>query len=76
MPLYDLKNNETGEIVEKVLTISKMEELTGSGVWSQIVGAPHIVSGVGNPLSKTPDAFKDVLRNVKDKSPHATMEIN
>jgi hypothetical protein len=31
---------------------------------------------VGNPLSKTPDAFKDVLRNVKDKSPHATMEIN
>ena len=76
MPTYNLKNVKTGETSERFISISKMEELTQSGEYIQIVGSPMIVTGVGNPLKATPDGFKDILSEVKRTSPKSTMEIN
>lgn len=76
MPTYTLKNIKTGEIKDRFISISKMEELTSSGEYTQIIGAVNTVSGVGNQLRNTPEGFKDVLREVKRKSPMSTMEIN
>ena len=36
MPTYDMKNTETGEIKEMILTIAKKEEMVESGEWTQV----------------------------------------
>jgi len=76
MPTYTLKEIKTGITSEVFLPISRMEELVASGEYVQIIGSPKIVTGVGSPLKNTPNEFKDILREVKGKSPKATMEIN
>jgi hypothetical protein len=76
MPLYTLRNTETGEIEEVIISIASMTQKTESGKYVQIPGAPSIVMGVGSPLKNTPDGFKDVLREVKRRSPASDMEIN
>jgi hypothetical protein len=76
MPTYTLKEIKTGITSEVFLSISRMEELVASGEFTQIIGSPKIVTGVGSPLKNTPNEFKDILREVKNKSPKATMEIN
>jgi hypothetical protein len=76
MPTYTLKELKSGITSDVRISISRMEELTSSGEYEQIVGSPTIVTGVGSPLKNTPDGFKDVLKEVKRKSPAATMEIN
>jgi hypothetical protein len=76
MPTYTLKEIKTGITSQVFISISRMEELVASGEYTQIIGAPKIVTGVGNPLKNTPNGFKDILREVKKKSPKATMEIN
>ncbi len=76
MPTYTLKEIKTGITSQVFISISRMEELVASGEYTQIIGAPKIVTGVGNPLKNTPNEFKDILREVKKKSPKATMEIN
>jgi hypothetical protein len=76
MPTYTLKEIKTGITSEVFISISRMEELIASGEYTQIIGAPKIVTGVGNPLKNTPNEFKDILREVKKTSPKATMEIN
>ena len=53
-----------------------MEELVASGEYVQVIGSPRIVTGVGSSLKNTPNEFKDILKEVKRKSPKATMEIN
>ena len=75
MPTYTFKNTNTEEVFDKFVSISAMEEMVGSGDFVQIIGAPQIVAGVGNPHKKTPEGFKDILRNVKATQPGATMEI-
>jgi|LWDU01.1.fsa_nt_gi hypothetical protein len=76
MPLYTFKNIETGEVKDIVLSISAMIEMATSGKYVQIIGAPNIVTGAGNPLKNTPSAFKDILKEVKKKSPMATLETD
>ena len=76
MPTYTFKNTNTEEVFDKFTTIAEMEEMVESGEFVQIIGAPKIVAGVGNPYKKTPEGFKDVLRDIKHTHPGATMEIN
>jgi hypothetical protein len=76
MPTYTLREIKTGIISEVFLPISRMEELVASGEYVQIIGSPKIVTGVGSSLKNTPNEFKDILKEVKRKSPKATMEIN
>jgi hypothetical protein len=76
MPTYTLKEIKTGITSEVFLSISRMEELVASGEYTQILGSPKIVTGVGSQLKNTPNEFKDILKEVKRKSPKATMEIN
>lgn len=76
MPTYTFKNTKTDEIFDKFISISEMEEMVESGDFVQIIGSPKIVAGVGNPYKKTPEGFKDILRNVKHTMPGADMEIN
>ena len=68
MPLYDLKNKETGEVKEHFISISDMEELVASGEWEQVLSVPHHVSEVGDVFSRTPDSFRDLKKAIKKGS--------
>jgi len=65
MPIYTMRNKNTGEIVEKIMTISAMEELREAGEWEQVIGAPALVTHTGNIVNKTPDSWKSHLKSIK-----------
>jgi hypothetical protein len=68
MPLYTMKNTVTGEIEDMILSISEMEEMRDAGEWTQLVGAPNLVTHTGNIVNKTPDSWKSHLKNIKKSS--------
>lgn len=69
MPTYDLRNTETGEEKEIIVSYSKMKEMTDSGEWQQIhKGSGTIVTHVGGTLNTTSDGWKDLLKNMKKHS--------
>ena len=68
MPLYDLKNMDTGEVVEHFISISDMQELVATGKWEQVLAVPNHVSEVGDVFSRTPDSFRDLKKAIKKGS--------
>jgi len=69
MPTYDLKNTETGEVKEFLISISKKEEMVASGGWEQVhLGVPDLVSHTGSILGKTSGDWKNKLDQIKKQS--------
>jgi len=69
MPTYDLKNRETGEIKEMILTISKKEEMIASGEWIQVhLGMAADITHTGNIVAKTSGDWRDLLKKIKKGS--------
>lgn len=69
MPTYDLKNTETGEIKEMILSISKKEEMCASGEWEQVhLSTAKIVTHTGNIINKTSGDWKDLMKKIKKES--------
>ena len=69
MPSYTMRNTETDEYFTEVMSIEERNLfLERNPEWTQVLSAPRIVSGVGGVLSKTPDAWKDVLKEMKKNS--------
>lgn len=67
MPLYSMKNLKTGEISDMHLSFAERETLLETGEYEQQITSIHIVSGVKSLHSRTPDGFKDLLKNMKKK---------
>lgn len=67
MPLYSMKNIKTGEISDMHLSFAEREDLLETGEYEQQISGINIVSGVKSLNSRTPDGFKDLLKNMKDK---------
>lgn len=66
MPSYDLKNNETGEVENFLISITKKEEMVATGEWSQVfLGAPATVTHTGNIINQTSGDWKNHLQNIK-----------
>ena len=68
MPIYDFKNTETGEIEEnRIMSISQREQYLKDNPHM----TPHIASAppIGDPIklgvTKTPDSFNSLLKNIK-----------
>lgn len=69
MPTYDLKNTETGEVKEFLVSISTKEEMVASGEWTQVhTGVPDLVSHHGSVLGKTSGDWKNKLDQIKKQS--------
>lgn len=68
MPTYTMKNVETGEIEEMVLTLSEREDLLNTGRYVQQLSTPNFVSMTGGTLSKTSSDWKDLLKTIKKGS--------
>lgn len=66
MPSYDLKNNETGEIKNFLVSISKKEEMVATGEWTQVhLGAAATVTHTGNIINRTSGDWQNHLQNIK-----------
>lgn len=68
MPTYTMKNKQTGEIKEMILSLSERESLLQSDEWEQMLSTPKMVSGVTGTLRQAGDGWKDLLGEIKKGS--------
>jgi len=70
MPLYDFKNKDTGEVFEKMMSISAKEEyLTANPNIESVLGANMLIDPVRLGIRKTDQGFKEVIQRILDKTP-------
>ena len=74
MPTYDFRNNDTGEIFEKFMSISSKEQYLKENphIEQVLINAPSVN---GDPLSGNQHrrAFKEVLNKVHSRSPGSVL---
>lgn len=69
MPTYTMRNAQTGETKEMILSLGEREALLAEGEWTQELSKPRIVSGLGaSVVGKTDSGWKDVLSKIKSGS--------
>jgi RNase H-fold protein (predicted Holliday junction resolvase) len=74
MPTYNIEDTTTGTVTTEMLTISEMEQLLKDNPHKRLVlGFPKIVSGVDSKRNKPPEAFRDLLKNIKSHNRGSTM---
>jgi hypothetical protein len=70
MPLYDFKNKDTGEVFEKMMSISAKEEyLAANPNVESVLGANMLIDPVRLGVRKTDQGFKEVLQRIHEKTP-------
>lgn len=68
MPIYNMKNTKTDEVVEMNISISKMESLKQTGEWITVPVSPRIVSESGDIVGKMSSGWNDQLNRIKEGS--------
>lgn len=69
MPAYTMRNIETEEVKEMILSFSERDEfLKNNPEWEQCLSTPPLVSGVTSNLRRAGDGWKDVLNQIKKGS--------
>lgn len=72
MPIYQFKNNETGEVTEITLRVSELDQYKKDNPHlSTIIGATATVSAVGG--LKTDSGFKEVLSKISEAHPNSEL---
>ena len=70
MPLYDYRNKETGEVFEKMMSISAKEEyLKENPHIESMLGMPPVIDPVRLGIRTTDQGFKEVLQRIHEKTP-------
>jgi hypothetical protein len=70
MPLYDFKNKDTGEVFEKMMSISAKEEyLIANPNIEPVLGMNMLIDPVRLGVRKTDQGFKEVLQRIHEKTP-------
>lgn len=75
MPLYEFRYKDTGEVFEKMMSISSKEEYLkdNPNIESFISGAPSMIDSVRLGVRKTDQGFKEVLQRIHEKTPGSTL---
>ena len=69
MPIFDMKNNSTGEVQEFFISNSKKEEMISSGEWEQVhTSTPDLITHHGYILGKTSGDWKNKIEQIKKGS--------
>ena len=78
MPVYEFRNNETGETFEKILKISEREEFLEAHPDIEQVHLTPMMSPVMDPvrlgIRKAPAGFRSVLRDIHHRTPGSTLD--
>ena len=74
MPTYSFRNNQTGEVEDKIMSWSSREEYLkeNPNLETIITGAPGLVTSTGD-RTKTPAGFKEVLSKIADANPSSAL---
>lgn len=76
MPLYTFRNIETGEEFEENLRMAELDDyIKDNPHLKHIMGCPGIVDPFRIGVSKTPDSFKDVMRDIKKRNPLGNIDV-
>ena len=74
MPTYDFENTETGEVFEKMMTISSREQyLKDNPHIRQLVSGINIVSGVSGKSFRQDSGWKDNLSRIAEAHPQSNL---
>jgi len=71
LPVYDLKNNETGEEWEDRMSYEDMKDLTADGKITILYKKVNFIYAAGSDGGgKVPDHFKEVMSRVAEQNPN------
>ena len=75
MPTYSMKDPD-GMEHEFICSIAAMEKKKTEG-WTMVFSPPknNLIGHTGDIISHTSEGWRDVLKNIKDKSPGSDIEI-
>ena len=74
MPIYSIRNNDTGEVHEEMMSWDSLQEYLSANpnYESIITKAPGLVQATGD-RTKTDDGFKEVLSKIADANPNSNL---
>lgn len=70
MPTYAFYNKETGELTEKFLSFSERDQYLKDNphLEQRIAGAPAIADSVRMGRTKTPESFRQLLKQIDKRA--------
>lgn len=68
MPTYTMKNLETGEIKDMILSLSERESLLATGKFKQELATPGFITMPGGTLSKTSGDWRNLMTKIKKEA--------
>ena len=76
MPMYQFRNKETGEIIERTMKISDLDQWKEDNpeYETYIAGAPTIGDSVRLGRQKPDQGFREVLSKIKQAHPRGTID--
>ena len=68
MPTYTMKNLETDEVREMILSLSERENLLATGKFKQELATPGFITMPGGTLSKTSGDWRNLMTKIKKEA--------
>jgi len=68
MPTYTMKNLETDEVREMILSLSERENLLATGKFKQELATPGFVTMPGGTLSRTSGDWRNLMTKIKKEA--------
>ena len=68
MPTYTMKNLETDEVRDMILSLSERENLLATGKFKQELATPGFVTMPGGTLSKTSGDWRNLMTKIKKEA--------
>ena len=74
MPTYTLKDTDTGDVFDILLSIADKEQLLSENPQlTQVPTAPSIVASVGDRTGKTDEGWKENLARIAEAHPNSAL---
>ena len=74
MPIYEFRFKETGKVFEEFFNYQqKIEFLEDNPDIEEIIGAPHLISGIAGVTHKNDSCFNDLLNRIGNANPHSPL---
>jgi hypothetical protein len=74
MPLYEFRIKETDEVFEEFFTYDQKKAfLADNPDIEEIIGAPHLISGIAGITHKNDSGFNDLLNRIGNSNPHSPL---
>lgn len=68
MPTYTMKNVQTGEVRDMILSFRERDELLQTNQYEQLLSIPNFVTSLGGTLSKTSSDWRNLMTKIKKEA--------